>query len=200
MECTDWSKKFCRTTQGVIVALKAPMISKQRDENSGYMSYLECEHFAVMPLHFLLPLSSICPCKFCWTMGAGLQGAEADAEALPTPDSVWGWYFRLALICSPSLNTQLWLEHFKCTSEAYLSMFVCELQDWPVNWINAQWAGMRGDWLQKCISDHTEKCEDISFSAQQGSSVQGCPPAMCKTHLEGGATQWWWRCQNVASC
>lgn len=26
---------------------------------------------------------------------------------------------------------------------------VCDLQDWPVSWINAEAAGMRGDWLQK---------------------------------------------------
>lgn len=152
-----------------------------------------------MPLHFLLPLSSICLCKFRWAIGKSLQGEEADAEALSAPYSVWGCYFRLALTCSPQLNTQLWLEHFNCISEAHFSMFVCELQDWPVNWINVGWAGMMGDWLQKCISDHSKMCVDTSFCAQQASSVQGCPPAICKRHLEGDATQHFWRCQNVAS-
>lgn len=118
-----------------------------------------------MPLHFLLPLSSIWLCKFRWAIGKSLQGEEADAEALSAPYSVWGCYFRLALTCSPQLNTQLWLEHFNCISEAHFSMFVCELRDWSVNWITVGWSGMMGDWLQKCISDHSKMCVDTSFCA-----------------------------------
>lgn len=44
------------------------------------MSYFECEHFAVMPLYFLSPLSYIYICKVCCIILMDLQGEEADAE------------------------------------------------------------------------------------------------------------------------
>lgn len=135
-----------------------------------------CNAFAFpVTLELCLPLSVLL------SHGAALQGAEGDAghwgHHTQPEGATSGWLCPAPLSWAP----HPWLEHCSCISKhIFLSLFVSS------SWINAEWAGMRGGWLQRCISDLTEMCVDTSSGAQQSSSVQDCPPAMCRTHLEGG--------------